>query len=51
MNRAKDGMNGKGDSRHGPNSEDIIINVPPGTIVRDNYGALAGIIIPCVCLE
>eukprot|EP00981_Chlorochromonas_danica_P008350 scaffold2136_cov170-Ochromonas_danica.AAC.4 len=40
--RAKDGTNGKGDSRHGYKGEDCVIPVPPGTIVRDQFGALAG---------
>lgn len=40
--RGKDGTNGRGDSRHGTKGKDCIIPVPPGTIVRDQYGALAG---------
>lgn len=40
--RGKDGTNGKGDSRHGQKGEDCIIPVPPGTIVRDEDGVLAG---------
>ena len=40
--RGKDGTNGKGDSRHGQKGDDIVIPVPPGTIVRDQFGVLAG---------
>lgn len=40
--RAKDGTNGRGDSRHGSKGADCIIPVPPGTIVRDQFGVLAG---------
>lgn len=32
---AKKGANGQGKGRHGRNSEDIIIKVPPGTVIRD----------------
>lgn len=39
---AKDGTNGRGDSRHGFKGDDTIIQVPPGTIVRDENGVLAG---------
>ena len=40
--RGKDGTNGKGDSRHGMKGMDNIVIVPPGTIVRDEEGVLAG---------
>lgn len=40
--RAKDGTNGKGDSMHGYRGADVIIPVPPGTVVRDESGILAG---------
>lgn len=40
--KAKDGTNGKGDSRHGRKGNSCIITVPPGTIVRDQNGILAG---------
>eukprot|EP00596_Hydrurales_sp_CCMP1899_P000561 CAMPEP_0119039956 /NCGR_PEP_ID=MMETSP1177-20130426/9734_1 /TAXON_ID=2985 /ORGANISM="Ochromonas sp, Strain CCMP1899" /LENGTH=558 /DNA_ID=CAMNT_0007004517 /DNA_START=218 /DNA_END=1894 /DNA_ORIENTATION=- len=40
--RGKDGTNGKGDSRHGIKGDDSIVIVPPGTIVRDQDGVLAG---------
>lgn len=40
--RAKHGTNGKGDSLHGYRGKDCIIPVPPGTIVRDEDGVLAG---------
>lgn len=32
---AKNGVNGKGKKKNGANAKDLIINVPPGTIVRD----------------
>ena len=40
--KGKDGTNGRGDSRHGYRGEHCIIKVPPGTIVRDQDGILAG---------
>ena len=40
--RGRDGRNGLGDSRHGPKGDDCVIRVPPGTIVRDADGVLAG---------
>lgn len=40
--RADDGSNGKGDSRHGFKGDDCFVFVPPGTIVRDEHGKLAG---------
>ena len=40
--RGKDGTNGKGDSRHGYRGKDNVVYVPPGTIVRDEDGVLAG---------
>lgn len=40
--KGKDGTNGRGDSRHGRKGADCIIPVPPGTIVRDQNGILAG---------
>lgn len=36
------GTNGKGGSRHGSNGDDCVVLVPPGTIVRDDDGRLAG---------
>ena len=33
--RAKDGENGKGNNMHGASSEDVIVKVPLGTIVKD----------------
>lgn len=33
--RAKSGVPGKGSACHGANAEDLVIHVPPGTIVRD----------------
>jgi GTP-binding protein len=40
--KAKDGTGGKGDSRHGHKGADVIIPVPPGTVVRNEDGILAG---------
>lgn len=40
--KGKPGTNGLGDSRHGHKGDDCIIPVPPGTIVRDQHGVLAG---------
>lgn len=33
--KAKNGQQGMGKKRHGKNGEDVIITVPPGTIIRD----------------
>lgn len=33
--RAKSGTHGSGDKCHGANAEDVILRVPPGTVVRD----------------
>jgi len=40
--KAQDGTNGLGKSKHGHKGVDTIIPVPPGTIVRDQDGLLAG---------
>lgn len=40
--KAEDGTNGRGKSCHGEKGEDIVIPVPPGTIVRDQNNVLAG---------
>jgi len=40
--RGRDGTNGRGDSRHGQKGRDAVVYVPPGTIVRDEDGVLAG---------
>lgn len=40
--KGTDGTNGRGDSRHGQKGKDCYIPVPPGTIVRDESGVLAG---------
>jgi GTP-binding protein len=40
--KGEDGNNGLGDSRHGRKGKDIIVKVPPGTIVRNEDGILAG---------
>ncbi len=34
--RASNGKNGQGSNRHGRNAEDLIIRVPPGTVVIDS---------------
>src|SRR5690606_22762687 len=33
--RARNGIPGGGSNRHGANAEDLVIEVPPGTVVRD----------------
>ncbi|TWT32236.1 GTPase Obg [Posidoniimonas corsicana] len=33
--KARSGVHGQGSTRHGANAEDMIITVPPGTVVRD----------------
>jgi len=33
--RAERGQHGQGSNRHGKNGEDLILSVPPGTIIRD----------------
>ncbi|MEN1678145.1 MAG: GTPase ObgE, partial [Planctomycetota bacterium] len=33
--RAGRGVNGSGSNRHGANADDLLIRVPPGTVVRD----------------
>ena len=33
--RAENGANGSGKNRHGKNGKDIIIKIPPGTIIKD----------------
>lgn len=38
--RAKRGGHGLGNNRHGKNADDIIINVPPGTLVKDQESDL-----------
>ena len=39
--RAKNGMHGQGKDMHGRNAPDLIIGVPPGTLVKDQEtGAL-----------
>ena len=34
--RAENGANGAGKNRHGKNGKDIIIKIPPGTIIKDS---------------
>ncbi|MEQ8837118.1 MAG: GTPase ObgE, partial [Lacipirellulaceae bacterium] len=36
--RAKSGTPGQGSNRHGANADDLIIRVPPGTVVIDEKG-------------
>lgn len=36
--RAKSGTAGSGGNRHGANADDLVINVPPGTVVLDAAG-------------
>jgi GTP-binding protein len=36
--KAKSGINGQGSNRHGRNADDVFIDVPPGTVVRDADG-------------
>ena len=38
--RAGDGTHGEGDVRHGRRGEDLVLPVPPGTIVRDAAGTV-----------
>jgi GTP-binding protein len=38
--RAGDGTHGEGDVRHGRRGEDLVLPVPPGTIVRDATGTV-----------
>jgi GTP-binding protein len=40
--KSKDGQNGQGKSRHGPQAENLVVQVPPGTVVRDLQGRFAG---------
>jgi GTP-binding protein len=40
--KGKPGKNGLGKSMHGEKGTDVLIPVPPGTIVRDQSGVLAG---------
>lgn len=42
--RAEDGQAGGGNKRHGKNGEDIILLVPPGTVVRDGEVEIADLI-------
>ncbi len=38
--RAESGRNGEGDDRHGRNAEDLVLHVPPGTVVMDAESGL-----------
>eukprot|EP01084_Bolivina_argentea_P309581 535527_1 len=40
--KAENGMNGQGKGRHAAKASDLWIRVPPGTVVRDQEGALCG---------
>ena len=42
--RAEEGQAGGGNKRHGKNGEDIILLVPPGTIVRDGEDQIADLV-------
>lgn len=44
--RAKPGGNGRGQNRHGAKGEDLVIRVPPGTIVRSDGRVLADLTEP-----
>lgn len=35
---ASRGEHGQGDNRHGKNAEDLVLKVPPGTVVKDEVG-------------
>ncbi|MHC4187629.1 MAG: GTPase ObgE, partial [Planctomycetota bacterium] len=34
--KAKNGRHGRGSDRHGANGDDLVINVPPGTLIYDD---------------
>ncbi|MEJ5306737.1 MAG: GTPase ObgE [candidate division WOR-3 bacterium] len=36
--RAEDGENGKGQQKHGRDGKDVVIEVPPGTVILDKMG-------------
>ncbi len=38
--RAGDGSHGEGDVRHGRRGDDLVLGVPPGTVVRDEDGTV-----------
>ncbi|MDP3013016.1 MAG: GTPase ObgE, partial [Candidatus Subteraquimicrobiales bacterium] len=33
--KAEDGQHGKGNNKHGKNGKDLVLKVPPGTVVKD----------------
>jgi len=39
---AENGRRGRGKSQHGRNGRDVLVSVPPGTVVRDEDGVLIG---------
>jgi GTP-binding protein len=41
LQRAEDGMHGKGKKMHGRNGQDLIVNVPCGTVIRELKSDLA----------
>jgi GTP-binding protein len=44
--RAERGGHGAGAKKHGRKGQDLIIDVPPGTVVRDEHGVLADLVQP-----
>lgn len=40
--KAKRGDHGQGDNRHGKNGDDLILRVPPGTVVYDEFNQAIG---------
>src|SRR5438034_1909916 len=38
--RAESGTHGRGDKRHGAGGDDLVVDVPEGTVVRDRDGAV-----------
>lgn len=44
--KAERGANGSGAKKHGRKGEDLIIDVPPGTVVSDEHGVLADLVQP-----
>ncbi len=44
--KAQRGGNGGGAKRHGPKGEDLVVDVPPGTVVTTDEGLLADLVQP-----
>ncbi len=38
--KAKRGEHGSGSNKHGKNGENLVVNVPPGTIIKDDEGSI-----------